>query len=133
MKFLFGLLCVVSLLGCATFSTNPTARAFVTVAAQPAEALAAASLEAQIAALPPDPAEFHTWLLSAGLTEEEAEQVAGAALADVQLELSGLVNYIEGGAVGRLTLSALAGEVPALVGPREAARYLLARALAHPP
>jgi hypothetical protein len=115
-------------LGCATLGANSTARAVVAAAAAPAESLAVSALEAELARLPADPVEFHAWLVGAGLTEDEAHQVEAVALADGRAELAGLVEYIDGGAIGRLALSALAGEKPELVGPREAARYLLARA-----
>ena len=100
-------------------------------AASPAEDLAVAALEAELAKLPADPADLRSWCLSAGLTEDEANLVVGEAGGELTTALGSLPRYIEGGAFGRLALSALAGERPDLVGPREAARFLLAWAVHH--
>lgn len=124
-------LAALSLPGCATLGQSRTAQALVAAAAAPAEDLAVAALEAELSALPADPAGLHAWYLSAGLTGAEADLVVAEAGGDLAAALGSLPRYIEGGAFGRLALSALAGERQEVVGPREAARFLLAWAEEH--
>ncbi|MBM4369596.1 MAG: hypothetical protein FJ102_25530, partial [Deltaproteobacteria bacterium] len=68
----------------------------------------------------------HAWCLSAGLTEAEADLVVAEAGGELAAALGSLPRYIDGGAIGRLALSALAGERPEVVGPREAEQFQLA-------
>ncbi|MCK6527719.1 hypothetical protein L6R50_09205 [Myxococcota bacterium] len=124
-------LAALALPGCATLGQSRTAQAVVAAAASPAEDLAVAALEAELAKLPADPADLRAWCLSAGLTDDEADLVIGEAGGELMAALGSLPRYIEGGAFGRLALSALAGEHPEVVGPREAARFLLAWAEMH--
>ncbi|MCK6528774.1 hypothetical protein L6R50_14845 [Myxococcota bacterium] len=118
-------------LGCAAIRTNATVQGMVAAAASPAEDLAVDAIEAQIASLPADPADLRAWLLAAGLAGDEADLVVTEAGGELAVVLASLPRYLDGGALGRLALSALAGEKPDVVGPREAARYLLAWAQAH--
>ncbi|MCK6529718.1 hypothetical protein L6R50_19905 [Myxococcota bacterium] len=117
---------MMTLDGCATLGQSRTAQAVVAAAAAPAEDLAVAALDAELAALPADPAGLHAWCLSAGLTQSEADLVVAEAGAELAAALGSLPRYIDDGAFGRLALSALAGKRPEVVGPRDAARFLLA-------
>lgn len=117
--------------GCATLGQSKTAQEMVAAAAAPAQDLAVDALELQIASLPADPADLRTWCISAGLTADEADLVVSEAGGELVAALASLPRYIDGGAVGRLALSALVREPPTIVGPREAARFLLAWALEH--
>lgn len=131
-RFLFPLLALALLLpACATLGQSPTAQSFVSAAVAPAESLAVDALEAQIAALPADPADLRAWCLSAGLSGDEADLVVAEAGGELAAVLGSLPRYLDDGALGRLALSAFAGEKPEIVGPREASRFLLAWAQAH--
>lgn len=118
--------------GCASLQSSPTAKALVYFAADPIESLVADGLASAVASMPTDPSALQSWLVQSGLTEEESREVTGDLVADAQLELSSVALWVEEGAFGRLCLSALGREKPSSVGPREAARYLLARARSTP-
>ncbi|MCK6528347.1 hypothetical protein L6R50_12595 [Myxococcota bacterium] len=58
------------------------------------------------------------------MAEDEADRVVVEAGGELAAALGSLSRNIDGGTLGRLAPSALAGERPDVVGPREAARFL---------
>lgn len=118
-------------LGCAALRGDRRVELAVALVADPAGDLAADALAAQMALIPADPAGLEAWCLAAGLTPEEASLVAAEAGGELAAVLGALSGYLDDGAVRRLLLSALVAEPPGTVGPREAARALLAWARAH--
>lgn len=122
------LLALALLPGCATIGA--TGQALVSIGATAAGQLAGDGLRQTASAIPQDPAALTAWLTGpGGLSPAEAAEVVAGLGADARAEVQGVADYVEG-AIPRLAGSALLAEAPDVVGPREAARYLLARSRA---